>query len=111
MEKPSMKTPASAMREESGELRFRCGRLRDHSRLLRQRSQQCRLRISHAAEGIEHAVAALSAGQETDGAAHRNRLTRAETDLQAAIAECSAALADVRRELFWHDPGRDAIVH
>jgi len=36
---------------------------------------------------------------------------RAETDLQSAIAECSAALADVRRELVCHKPDPDTIVH
>lgn len=101
----------SAIREESVELRSRCGRLRDHSRVLRRRSEECRQRLSRAAEGMETVAAILSAGQETDGAARLERLTRAENDLQSAIAECSAALADVRRELDWRDDGHEPIVH
>jgi hypothetical protein len=101
----------SAIREEGGELRDRCGRLRDHSRSLRLRSKQCRLRISRAAEGMENAAATLSTGQETDGAMRMDRLVQAESDLKAAIAECSAALAEVRRELEWRDGGPASIVH
>jgi chromosome segregation ATPase len=89
----------SAIRDESSDLRSRCGRLREHSRDLRLRSQHCRGRVARAAEDVGRAAASLVAGQETDGAAHRARLMRAEKDLQAAIAECTAALHEVRREL------------
>ena len=89
----------SAIREESNDLRGRCGRLREYSRDLRQRSQQCRVRVTRAAEGVGDAAASLVAGRETDGAEHLARLMRAEADLQSAIAECTAALNEVRREL------------
>jgi hypothetical protein len=101
----------SAIRDESGDLRGRCGRLRDHSRTLRLRSRQSRIRISRAAEGMDNAAASLSAGLETDGVAHMDRLVRAESDLKSAIAECSAALVEVRRELEWRDIASAAIVH
>jgi hypothetical protein len=107
-----MKTEAvCAIREEVGELRGRCGRLRDHSRTLRLRSQQSRDRISRAAEGMDNAAASLSAGHETDGVAQMDRLVRAERELESAIAECSAALVEVRRELEWRDNASAAIVH
>lgn len=101
----------SAMREQCVALRSRCGQLRDHSRILRLRSEECRQRLSRAAEGMENVAAALTAGQETDGTARLDRLVRAETDLQSAIAECSAALADVRREIEWRDAGPAPTVH
>lgn len=101
----------SAIRDEGVELRSRCLRLREHSRLLRRRSEDCRQRLTRAAEGMDSAAVAISAGHEVDGATHRDRLVRAETDLQSAIAECSAALADVRRELEWRDVGPASIVH
>lgn len=101
----------SSVREESAELRSRGGRLRDLSRLLRRRSEECRRRLVRAAEGMDSVAASLTAGQETDGEARLGRLVRAETDLESAIADCSAALADVRRELEWRDAGPASIVH
>jgi hypothetical protein len=93
----------SAIREESNDLRGRCGRLREYSRDLRLRSQLCRVRVTRAAEGVGTAAASLAPGRETDGAEHLARLMRAEADLQAAIAECTAALDEVRRELHRQD--------
>ena len=101
----------SAIRAQSGELRSWCGLLRDHSRELRFRARECRNRLSRAAKAIDTAAAEMAQTHETDGVAHLARLTRAETDLQSAIAECSAALADVRRELGWRDPAHHQIVH
>jgi hypothetical protein len=107
-----MPEPVSAIREESSDLRVRCGRLREYSRDLRLRSQQCRVRVSRAAEGVGNAAASLAQGRETDGAEHLARLMRAESDLQSAIAECSAALDEVRRELHRQEiPPSTSVVH
>ena len=100
----------SAIRGESAELRSRCGRLRDHSRNLRARSQECRIRLTRAAEGIVNAAAVLATGVDAGGSEQMKRLFRAETDLQTAIAECTAALAAVRHELRFRDHA-PAIVH
>jgi hypothetical protein len=100
------------MRRENDALRVRSERLREHSRELRERSQQCRRRLTQAAERIDEASASLAVDRESDGATrHRQRLVRAEIDLEAAIGECSAALAQVRRELRWTDTGPSPIVH
>lgn len=40
-----------------------------------------------------------------------DRLLRAEAELERAIAECTSALQDIRRELRWQDPGHPPIVH
>ena len=99
-----------AVREESGELRFRSLRLRDHSRNLRLRSQHSRARINRATEAMKNAAATLAPGP-TDGAARMDRLVSAERDLESAIAECSAALAEVRCELDWRDNASATLVH
>jgi hypothetical protein len=46
----------------------------------------------------EHAASRVPGGT-TDASAERQRLLRAEADLEGAIAECEAALEEVRREL------------
>ena len=101
----------SAIREEGSDLRERCGLLRDHSRDLRLRSHECRNRVTRASENVGDAAASLTAGRETNGAAHLARLMRAEADLQSAIAECTAALDEVRRELHRQDFGLSIVVH
>jgi hypothetical protein len=39
------------------------------------------------------------------------RLLQARADLESAIAECSVALEEVRRELGWRDEGPSRVIH
>jgi hypothetical protein len=87
----------TTLRSSSEELRLRCNRLREQSRELRQRSQLWR---SWMPSGLRPAEAA-----------DLQRLLRAESDLEGAIAECRAALEDVRRELRWQDPRNPSVIH
>jgi hypothetical protein len=101
----------SAVRDEGSDLRHRCCRLREYSRDLRVRSQECRTRVTRAAFDVGNAAASLAPGRETDGALHHARLMRAEADLTSAIAECSAALEEVRRELHRNEAPPSTLVH
>ena len=46
-----------------------------------------------------------------EAAEHVERLRRAEIDLQNAIAECTLALDQVRRELGWRDARSSNTIH
>lgn len=94
-----------AVRSEADDLRLRSGRLRERSRDLRQRSQQWRSWTPPATRRVE------AGSLPGDDARERQRLLRAETDLQRAIGECKSALAEVRRELRWKDPTIPTVVH
>ena len=82
------------------DLRDRSIRLRGHSRELIARSRDCRRRLQAAVEGVTEARVGSSAAVGDVG-----RLLRAESDLETAISECTAALGAIRRELGWRDDG------
>jgi hypothetical protein len=80
-----------AVRTEADDLRSRSVRLRESSRGLQRRSQLWRSWTPRAGE--------------------IQRLLDAETDLERAIAECTSALEEVRRELRGPDAGIPPVVH
>jgi chromosome segregation ATPase len=92
----------------SDELRLRCTRLRERSRDLRQRSQVWR---GWLPGGAERAPSSEAGSRVAAAAANLQRLLRAESDLESAIAECRSALEDVRRELRWQDPRDPSVIH
>jgi hypothetical protein len=94
-------------KRELDDVRRRSLRLRDHSRELSARSRDCRRRLREAVAAIEDRVTRPAGAA---GAADIERLLRAESDLESAIAECTAALGAVRRELGWRDDAQ-ATVH
>ena len=89
----------NALKTETEDLRSRSVQLRESSRDLQRRARDCRQRIASAV-AAKNRDAAVPAEPSNPYVA---RLLRAEADLEGAIAECRAALDEVRRELEWRD--------
>ena len=102
-----MSPMANARKVETADLRSRSQHLRESSRDLRRRSSVWKRRIAEI-------VAACEADRTTapePGQPYLLRLLSAEADLEGAIAECRAALNEVRRELRWRQAATGPVVH
>ena len=97
------------LKNEGEHLRFRSGALRDTSRDLRQRANACRERARVLC--IPEGRRAPASPATEDPVERIERLLKAEADLEKAIADCTTAIREVRRELRWEDTALAPSVH
>ena len=100
---------AGDVKRDAEELRARAVGLRESSRDLVDRATRCRREIGEAR--LRHRASAEEKPPAAKPPSQLERLLRSESDLEAAIAECRAALGLVRDEIRWHDSAPTDAVH